>query len=464
MPSLKLWVVAAVAVPVAMFAASARADDGEVQTPREKQLEKRVEDLEKRLADVNRKLTDGSSSAGDELSERVGEMEKVTRVDKDGLFPYWGNGIRMDSANGAFKLKIGGRTQNDWSWFWGSNSLRGENGLNTNIEAGEEFRRARLYIGGTIYTNVDFMAEYDFAGGTVKAREVWIGTNFCNGVKFQVGSMKEPFGLEEQTSDLYTTFMERSAANEAFSPSYNTGFMVSGTAADDKVTWAGGVFRDAADNGNDVGSTRSGEYNVTARVVGRPWMGDADQYLHIGGAASYRTPSDQTAGFAAHPELHIAPLLVGTGPIDVNRTFLWEGEALFVWEAFHAQAEYFHADTMRGAGGPTPSFHGWTAQTGWFLTGESRPYNVQKGIPDRIKPAKNFDGGGDGWGAWEAAARWDTVNLNDDGITGGHMNILTVGLNWYLNPNTKVQLDWVHAHVIDFGHMNGLEMRFQIDF
>jgi phosphate-selective porin OprO/OprP len=463
MPSLKLWAVAAVVVPVAMFAGSARADDGAAPTQREKQLEKRVEDLEKMLADVNRKLSDGSSSAGDELNERVGEMEKLQRADKDGLFPYWSNGIRMDSANGAFKLKIGGRTQNDWSWFWGTESVR--DGLpDEEIEAGEEFRRARLYIGGTIYSNIDFMAEYDFANGAVKARELWIGTTFCNNVRFQVGSMKEPFGLEELTSDLFTTFVERSSADQAFAPSYNTGFLLSGVAADDNMTWAAGVFRNANNAGDDFGNTRSGEYNVTARLTGRPWVGGEDEFLHLGAAGSYRTPDSNFAAFGAQPEMHLAPFLTGTGALHVNRVHLYEGEAAFVQGPFSAQAEYFYATTHRGEDGPTPNFYGWNAQASWFLTGESRPYDKTKGVFGRIKPKSNFDGGGEGWGAWEVAARWDTLNLNDDGVDGGHMNILTLGMNWYLNPNTKVQLDWVHAHVLDAGHMNGLEMRFQIDF
>ena len=68
MPSLKLWSVAAVAVPAAFFSASAFADDTTTQTDKEKQLEKRVEELEKQLNQVNQKLAaSGTNAAGDTL-------------------------------------------------------------------------------------------------------------------------------------------------------------------------------------------------------------------------------------------------------------------------------------------------------------------------------------------------------------------------------------------------------------
>ena len=460
MPSLRLWSLA-VAVPCTMVAANAFADDA-VQTEREKTLEKRVEDLEKQIRAMNDRLSsDGASYAGDELSQRMAEIEKLTKKDADGLFAYWKNGIRLDSASGAFKLKIGGRVQNDWSWFAHTTKLEGLTG--TQIEAGEEFRRARLYVGGTIYGNIDFMNEWDFAGGAPKAREVWIGTSAC-GTYLQVGSFKEPFGLEENTSDLFTTFIERSAGNEAFSPSYNTGIMASSTCCDERVYWAGGVFRDANDAGNDTGNDRSGEYNLTGRVAGRPWIGSsADQYLHVGGAASFRTPSSQTAGLSAHPELHLAPVLVGTGPITANHEQRYEGEAMFGWGQLNAQAEIFLAHVGANSGFRDLSAHAWATQASWFLTGESRPYDAKHAVPGRVTPKTNFDGKG-GLGAWEVAARFDAIDLSNNGYDGGHMRILTAGVNWYLNPNTKVQLDWVYANLVTVSHLMGLEMRFQIDF
>jgi phosphate-selective porin OprO/OprP len=396
---------------------------------------------------------DGAAPDADEAS-----LEK--RVE-DGLFGHWSNGIRLSDAGGAFKIKIGGRTQSDWSWFWDNADFQDVSG--GQIEAGTEFRRARLHVGGTIHSNVDFMAEYDFAGGVTKFRDVWIGTHVC-GLRVQVGGMKEPFGLEETTGDLYTNFMERHAPSEAFAPSDNTGVAVSGAAMDELMTWSVGVFRDADEQGNDLGNSRSGEWNWTGRVTANPWRNaTGSQDIHLGLSASRRTPSNETVRYRARPEMHLAPFAVDTGAIDSNQVMLWGAEAGLVAWGGHFEAEYIRSCVDGAHGASDADFHGWAVQGGWFLTGETRAYRKDNGSPGRVSPAQNFDGAG-GAGAWELVGRWDTLDLTDSGYDGGDMNVMTVGVNWYLNPNTKVMLDWVRAHVKEAGRLNGLTMRFQIDF
>ena len=76
-------------------------------------------------------------------------------------------------------------------------------------------------------------------------------------------------------------------------------------------------------------------------------------------------------------------------------------------------------------------------------------------------------------GAWEIAVRYDTIDLNDGPISGGEADQITLGLNWYLNPNTRIMWNYVMADMsnLDDGTPGGLdtdvnvfEMRFQIDF
>jgi phosphate-selective porin OprO/OprP len=49
-----------------------------------------------------------------------------------------------------------------------------------------------------------------------------------------------------------------------------------------------------------------------------------------------------------------------------------------------------------------------------------------------------------GTGAWEVAYRYSYVDLNDTGINGGQMNQHTIGLNWYLNDNTRLQFNYLN--------------------
>ncbi len=458
MGKLTSGLVVAVLVGVA---GAVRADDGAPQTEREKKLEKRVEELERQLAEVQKRLADGGNGAGDELAQRVSELEKAVHKDDDGMFGSWKKTLWFNSADNRFKIRIGGRIQSDWSYFWKNQAFETASGKQ--VEAGEEFRRARLQVGGTLYENVDFMAEYDFAAGTAKFRDVWMGLRGLtpNGI-LQVGSFKEPFGLEELTPDLFIAFVERSAGDEAFAPTFNTGAMYSDTCAQNRVAWAFGVFRDANDFGDDTNNSRSGELNFTGRVAGRPWINDAgDQWVHLGLDASRRVPSDDTAQFRAHPELHLAPVLLDTKPFSADEVLLYDAEAAAAWGSLWGSAEYFRADVSR-KGMSDPSFHAWAVQAGYFLTGETKPYNAKKAVFDRLVPKHDF--GKAGSGAWEVAARLDGIDLNDAGVHGDSARILSIGLSWYLNPNTRVMLDWVRAHLRDVGTLDGIEARFQVDF
>ncbi len=54
--------------------------------------------------------------------------------------------------------------------------------------------------------------------------------------------------------------------------------------------------------------------------------------------------------------------------------------------------------------------------------------------------------------------------------SGSHLDTITLGVNWYLNPNTRVMFNYVKADPTldsdgdDDGDADLLSMRFQIDF
>jgi phosphate-selective porin OprO/OprP len=451
---------------LALAAPAARAGDGPPQsTEREKQLEQRVDELERKLSQVTQKLAEsGANAAGDELEKRVSELEQVTRKGKDGLFAYWGNGIRMDSVDGRFKMKIGGRIQSDWSWF--QHTSGAEEDFATQIEAGEEFRRARLHVGGTIYGNIDFMAEYDFANGNVTPRDVNISLKGTPVGTLTVGNFKEPTSTEQLTSDLFIPFMERSSADDAFSPSYRVGFMVSNAFLQDRATYQLAMTRNSNANGDSVGNETSGEYNFAGRLAGRPWVSsdpECPAYLATAVSGSFRRPRNDSVQYRARPELHLAPFFVDTGAFDADRANLLQGDVAFVHGPFWAYADYF-SQFVDPDGMNDVRFDGWSVAAGWFITGESKPYRTSNSAFDRITPKTNYDGKG-GCGAWEVAARYSHLDLDDGGIDGGRVDNFTVGVSWYLNPNTRVMLDWVHAMQKSLDTwINGIEMRFQVDF
>ena len=69
--------------------------------------------------------------------------------------------------------------------------------------------------------------------------------------------------------------------------------------------------------------------------------------------------------------------------------------------------------------------------------------------------------------AFELAARVTRVDLDDsgEGVDGGSMTDVTVGANWYLNPNSRVMVNLVRAAIDEVdGAVYAAVTRFAVDF
>ena len=83
-----------------------------------------------------------------------------------------------------------------------------------------------------------------------------------------------------------------------------------------------------------------------------------------------------------------------------------------------------------------------------------------------VKPKKNFKWG-ESLGAIELAARYSALDLADEDISGGRLQDTTVGVNWYLNPNMRIMLNYVHSEADARGEDGSADlvgMRFNIFF
>ena len=470
----------------AMLAAGPATAQPQTPTARERELEDLVRTLNQRLEHLEQRVVELESGKADRQTEaRVQDLEQSVQQireeppaaidpqrwakmekwfeDSHTLRPFWKDGLRFESADGDFKLRIGGRIQTDFAYFCEDGDV--ERQIGEDFEDDAEFRRARLYVSGEIYENTFFKAQYDFAGGDAAFKDVYLGLDNVPGLqRIVVGQFKEPFSLEELTSSNHVTFMERSLAN-TFAPARNIGVMVNGTKLDEHMTWAVGVFRQTDD---DFGEAESGRaYDVTGRVTGLPiYEDDGRQLLHLGLAYAYRNYEDDEARFRSRPESHLAPNLADTGTFPADFGNFVGAEAAWVCGPFSLQSEWIQAfieGSRRRTG--DPHLGGGYVQASYFLTGEHRPYKRSDGVFDNVKPKSNFsfeEGGGAG--AWELAVRYSYLDLNDAGVRGGLLRDLTVGLNWYLNPSLRLAWNYVLADPGDGGDINIFQWRFQVAF
>ncbi len=388
-----------------------------------------------------------------ELEQRIAVLEAANEAS---LSARWKNGFYFEDTDKNFTLKIGGRVQLDTAFFDADEALEAEAGP---FDDGVKFRRAQLEISGNMYGNMRFVTEYNFAG-SLGFRNVYLAfTDVPVLGTLRIGSQLEPMGLEGTTGNNYIPFMERSF-NYAFNPSYNTGIRALNNALDQRVSWSAGVFKDTGATGDSVSNEA---FAVTARLTALPYFDESSQrYLHLGLAMSYRDVSDSGYRFRARPESSIAPYVVDTGALDADTVTIANLEAAFGLGPLSLQGEWSMASP--DAEGDDAEFGAWYVMASYFLTGEHRPYSQSSGAHGRIKPNHNATGKPGGAGAWELAVRFDTMDLEDGAVEGGAVDATTLGLNWYLNPHSRIMINYVLADVRDVGAVDIAQMRFQVDF
>jgi len=371
---------------------------------------------------------------------------------------------------------------------------------------GTEFREARIGLVGDAFEIVGYKIEMDFAGQT-SFKDVYLQVKELPVLQnVRVGHFYEAFGLEPQTSSVNPTFMERSLLNGLGGVGgYKLGLMVYGSSENKRLFWqlegCTSVttdrppilpFDSLTGNSNDFNGglgnfglfDDSGGYAVSMRGVGLIWYDEATEgrgLLEAGMSYSYRDipelfpVNNQSRRYRvrAKPESNLAPYVVVTPWLDdADQINALGPEMLFVYGPFSLQGEYLWLWLDRTAHAPA-MFDGGYMYVSYFLTGENRVVEREILRPGRVKPFENFfrvrteDGSIEtGKGAWELAYRCSYANLGDVG--GGRVVDHTFGLNWYLNPNTRLMFNFVHSETTDRapepGVLNAYMTRAQIDF
>lgn len=390
------------------------------------------------------------------LRARVEELEKDRpTLDVRAFQNECNSSVYCSTKDGNFRANFGGRIELDSLWASADESVEAAVGA---IEDGIFFRRARLHAAGSLYSVIDYYAEFEFAPvDHIVFQDVWMQLRDVPWLgHIRAGHVKVPFGLENETSARHLTFLERSAVHDAFQQEYDPGIMIWNTALDDDLRFAAAFLRfDPRESGQAFGD---GEYSFASRLSGALWHNEDDTALfHLG--ASYRRDAavfHAESGFSgfqfrARPEIRNTPRLVDTQFFAATHTDFVELETAAVWGRFSAQAEFVQAfvqDAMVGASTMDRVANGYYVAASYFLTGEHRPYSRANGGFGRIKPFQNISPR-NGWrifgdGAWEAKARYSHVDLSE--FAGGDLETVTLGLNWYLIPNSKILLDYVLAN------------------
>ncbi|MGQ3100545.1 MAG: OprO/OprP family phosphate-selective porin [Sphingopyxis solisilvae] len=326
----------------------------------------------------------------------------------------WKGAPEIKAADG-WSFKPRGRVQVDLA---GIDTPAGVTGVRGGTAT--EFRRVYLGVDGKIPGGFAYRVEADLANGEVELTDVYL--SYGRGpLTVTAGQIKPFWGLDDMTSDLFTSFMERAAFVQAFGFERRVG--LSAQYKGKALLLQGGVFGDNAADLTDSNHSLS----IDGRAVFMPKIGDTQ--LHLGGSVHWRDPHDPAAlgRYRARPFIHTTDVrLVDTGLLDVASELGTGAEVAVLAGPFHAAGEaYWHR--VRRIGGTTPTFFGGYAELGMVLTsGDARGY--KDGAFDRLKPSRPITAGGPG--AFEINARYDHLDLNSAGIRGGRQQAALIGLVW----------------------------------
>jgi len=272
-------------------------------------------------------------------------------------------------------------------------------------------------------------------------------------------------------------------------PNRDVGVSVYGDVFGDKLSYAVGVNNGVVDGGNaTTGNEFDGSKEVTARLFATPFKDDANALsgLGFGIAGTYTNIDgernlDFTNTSAADATRNGLPSYLTDG----QQTFFRYGSASVAdgkRSRITPQASYYYGplgliteyarvnqdvglltnttsnapSVIAANSSKTLSHDAWQVAVSYLLTGEDASFRG-------VKPKNNFDIDKGGWGAWELVARYSEINLDSDTFknkntgsfsTGTYANLSesaksakswTAGVNWYLNQNAKVQLNYSHT-------------------
>lgn len=378
--------------------------------------------------------------------------------------------LQVQSADGRFSAALRATVQYDLGYYMQGQRAR-TLPLGQDLSSGSNFRRAQLGLQGKLFGDWSYYFNMDYGSGGSTGTEspghiqqAYIEYDGLGPFIFRIGAHPPSAGLDNSYGASDQLLMERSAPGDL------TRNMAGGDGRNsiEAVYQGDSLFGSVAYTGDKVQESTllfDEQQAVVARVNYSPvvtpdlrWVVSlAGSDVLRPGDANASLASPRTFSLSTPPELNVddnSTKLVNTGTIaNVADAWAWNLESAVTYANFLAQAGYFKygvdqrgVTTLRGLG-----FDGWYVEGSWVLTGESRGWSPATAAFTNPKPRVNFSPEGGGWGAFELAARYSMLDLNDNqgvvggalpagGLRGGEQHITTLGLNWYPNSVLKFTL------------------------
>jgi phosphate-selective porin OprO and OprP len=340
------------------------------------------------------------------------------------------------------EVSFEGLVQADANWFHSDFANLNADGPDGR-DADFEMRRAELVLKGKGPGNIEWVLGYD-----AKA-DKWLDVNARYRIGgnanhyFQLGQYKQPNSLEELSSTKNNDFISKAAVTNTFGVARRLGAAYSYGDNDWAIT-ASYFTRELIEH--PAPTPHGPGYGL--RAYWAP-VNASGNIFHVGlSHVNYDTFAD-TVRWRARPNADLSQRIIDTSDLkDTDRVATTGVETMWVHGPLKLQGEYMKSTTERYRNG-VDDFSGSAGYVSamWNVTGETWGYKA--GVPTTPLPNNPSSG------MWQVGLRYDTIDLNDgsvaagttapvvNGVLGGEMDTLTLGVNWYVRSNFKLMLNYV---------------------
>jgi len=382
-------------------------------------------------------------------------------------------------SNDDVKFKVRGRVYMDYV----AQDVDGEFDAVTNPSGAGDWsnsntrlRTARIGVEGQWNSSWAYKAEVNFTQNQAVWEDLILEYKPNDTTSIMAGNYKM-LSLENITSSRYITFMERGAFNDII----DAGRVATLSAKFNGMNWTAQVGA-SGDSVNNADIALDERLSFQGRATFAPIDTDTTK-LHLGAWARVRDFNDE--GLAA-----VGPVPAGGGEAgryrvrnntNVGDRFTDSGanfgesdtwyaaEAALVWNAFSLQGEYAHAEVDKrcatalicSLGADSGEIDAFYVYASWFVTGEMRRYEPNRGEFNRTRILNPVTAGG--MGAFELGLRYDSVDLSGlqtvrtfAGPGGpvnaagpcdrcGEYSAVTLGATWYPFPYVRFMANYSMA-------------------
>jgi len=324
------------------------------------------------------------------------------------------------------KLNIDGRLMID-----SGNVIKGKN---SKLKDETAIRRAWLGTSGKFNDDWFYRGLFAFEDEDINLVDVFVGYNGIKNSEIIMGHLIENNGVDANTINLISPFIERSDAFSTFRKLRRLG--VSYNYYQSAIAAKIGVFGSGV--GDNAKLVDKGE-SVSGRVYGLVFN-DEEKYhnLHLGFNSSYRNQQSQNRGLR-YKTIGNAKVIKAS-PLDsgfineVNDYQNYGLEIRYQKGPFSVIGEYFKTLVDRKTS--NLDFESSYILASYFVTGHKYQYDLKAGGPNDIVNKE---------GAIELVARYSKVGLNHRDIRGGKVNSYDLGVNYYVNKNVKLMLNYIYS-------------------